>query len=466
MSHLRTAVAISPSRSIVCRPFRLFRRFLVLVFIVGMVFAAVRPVRARQSTRQITIAGEIRDPTGASIVGASVALLNSAGEKLASGTTDSFGRFSLLAAALPAYRVQVSKYLFYPKSLDVSPDQQAVKNLVITLEVSRNSIEDGVFSDSPDFKAAGITDWSNLGLHGSDATVKASESLAKDAAGLKSPNANKSTEAVNPPGEADKHRLLGVAKEKAGDPVAAEHEYAIATRLSPSEENTFSWGAELLLHRASAAAIDVLEKGTAAFPFSERMRAALGAAYYENGRFAEAAEAMCHAADSAPYLFLGRIEQGAKDSFPCSEERLRRFAFDQHQNSDANFYYGLVLMKRAKQSQRDVDFQRAEEAFKNALTIDPSFGEVYLQLGMMYNARGKREVALQEFEKAVRATPELAAAHYQLSLAYRRAGESGKADEEMKKYEDLRRAEEAALEKERKEMKQFVTVLQQSSPKQ
>jgi len=59
----------------------------------------------------------------------------------------------------------------------------------------------------------------------------------------------------------------------------------------------------------------------------------------------------------------------------------------------------------------------------------------------------------------------LAEAHYQLSLAYRRAGETAKADQEIKKYEDLHRSEEAALEKERKEMKQFVTVLQQSSPK-
>ena len=84
---------------------------------------------------------------------------------------------------------------------------------------------------------------------------------------------------------------------------------------------------------------------------------------------------------------------------------------------------------------------------------------------MLYNAGGKKEAALQEFAKAVRATPELTSAHYQLSLAYRRSGESGKADQEMKKYEELHRAEEAALEKERKEMKQFITILQQSSPK-
>jgi len=471
MSHLRTAVAISPRHSIACSPLRLFQRLPALVFIVAIVFGAVSPAQAQRSARQITIAGEVRDPTGASIVGATVALLNSTGEKIASGTTDSSGKFSLLAPALPVYRVQVSKESFYPKALDVSPDLQAVKSLVITLEVSGSrSGGDGVFSDSPDFKAAGITDWSNVGLHGSDATVRTSESLAKDAAALKSPTASKSKEPIIPSSDADRHRLLGDEKEKSGDPVSAEHEYAIATKLSPSEENYFAWGAELLLHRAGAAAIDVLEEGTAAFPFSQRMRVALGAAYYENGQFAEAAEAICHAADvnpsnSVPYLLLGRVEQGAKNSFPCSEEKLHTFATSQNGNATANYYYGLLLFKKASQSQREADFQHAETYFHKALTIDPSFGEVYLQLGMLYNARGKREAALQEFEKAVHATPELTAAHYQLSLAYRRSGESGKADEEMKKYEELRRAEEAALEKERKEMKQFVTILRQSSPK-
>ena len=145
------------------------------------------------------------------------------------------------------------------------------------------------------------------------------------------------------------------------------------------------------------------------------MAEALGAAFYANGQFAESAQQMCRAADllpsiAEPYLFLGRIQQAASDIFPCSEQKLQRFANEQSRSARANFYYGLVLMKKAKQSQRDEDFQRAEEFFKKALAIEPSFGEVYLQLGMLYNAGGKKEAALQEFEKAVRATPRLTAA--------------------------------------------------------
>jgi len=443
-----------------------------MLCLLGMLLSALNPVCAHQDNRQTTIVGEVHDQTGAMIVGAEVTLLSRSGDRLASGVTDGSGRFSLVATALPGYRVQVYKYLFYPKAVDVARSAMGAQALVITLEVSGVKMEDGVFSDSPDFKAAGITDWSNIGLHGSDTTVKTGDVLAKDAAALKPPNANKSPTSANEISEADKHRLLADAKEKSGDPVAAEHEYAIATKLSGSEENYFSWGAELLLHRAGAAAIDVFEKGTVAYPFSERMRAALGAAYYENGQFSEAAEAMCHASDvnpsdPAPYLFLGRIEQSARDIFPCSEERLRRFSeqYRKPEQPEANFYYGLVLVKKARQSQKEEDFASAELAFRKALSGHPLYGEVCIQLGLLYNARGKREAALVEFQNAVGAAPRLAEAHYQLSLAYRRAGETAKADQEIKKYEDLHRSEEAALEKERKEMKQFVTVLQQSSPK-
>src|SRR5262249_16386981 len=155
------------------------------------------------------------------------------------------------------------------------------------------------------------------------------------------------------------------------------------------------------------------------------------------------------------YLFLGRIEAGAKDTFPCSEEALRRFVSKQPKNADANYYYGVVLLKKARRSQLAADFERAESAFKNSLAGRPSFGEVYLELGLLYNARGQKDTALREFQNAVHAESQLPEAHYQLGLAYRRSGDALKADEEMKKYEELHRAEEAALEKERKEMKQF-----------
>jgi tetratricopeptide (TPR) repeat protein len=157
------------------------------------------------------------------------------------------------------------------------------------------------------------------------------------------------------------------------------------------------------------------------------------------------------------------MEQAASGISACSEEKLARFATEQPNNAQANFYYGLLLLKKARKTQSDNNFELAGRAFQKAAEINPKYGEVYVELGMLYNARGKRELALAEFQKAVAASPELSTGHYQLSLAYRRAGDATRADEEMKTYNRLRQSEEAALEKERREMRQFVTVLKQGS---
>jgi len=439
-----------------------FRILLTLLTALFVGLFAIPAFSAPQAAPQeIVVEGRVCDSAGAPVSGASVLLETESSKAIVSAFSDSSGHFRLRAPADTKIRVHVRQRGFSDRAV-------AYDGTMLKIVLQKSAASPGVeFSDSPNFTVAGVTDWSNVGLHGSDVNVKTSEALTKEAVALKPAN----NTAGNTNKDAEAHRLLGGEKEKNGDPVSAEREYEIAVKLDPSEENYFAWGAELLLHRAGVAAVEVLSRGATAHPNSQRMVEALGAAFYANGQFAESAQQMCRAADllpstAEPYLFLGRIEQAASDMFPCSERRLQRFAAEQPRNGNAAFYYGLVLMKKAKQSQRDTDFRRAEEFFKDALAIDSSFGEVYLQLGMLYNARGEKEAALQEFENAVRAAPGLTAAHYQLSLAYRRSGVSGKADEELKKYEELHRSEEVALEKERKEMKQFVTILQQSSPKQ
>ena len=438
-----------------------------LVLCLLFCFVVVPLAAAQVPPSQLAIRGKVTDASGASIAGAAIFLDPDSDARHISVKTNQDGSFELKAERGKKHTLRAEYSGFKPRVVELPATQAEFHDLNVVLEVGSGRLVYPMdFSDGPNFAVAGVTDWSNVGLHGSDTNVKTSEALTKDAAALKSSSAAGSANS-----EADAHRILGDEKEDAGDPVAAEHEYELAAKLDPSEQNYFSWGAELLLHRAGLPAVDVLTKATALHPKSQRMIEALGAAFYANGQYTEAAQQMCRAAelnpdDPEPYLFLGRIETGAKDSFPCSEEALRKFVSEQPKNADANFYYGLVLFKNARRSQREADFKRAESTFQNALASRPSFGEVYVQLGLLYNAQGQKDAALREFQDASRVAPHLTDAHYQLSLAYRRVGDSAKADEEMKKYEDLHRAEEAALEKERKEMKQFVTILQQSSPKQ
>src|SRR5262249_17063969 len=161
------------------------------------------------------------------------------------------------------------------------------------------------------FTVAGVTDYSNAGLHGSDVNVRTSDAIAKETATLKISHGEHS---VGDSSAGDAHRVTADAKEKSGDPVAAVNKYAPPVKPDGSEENYFAWGSELLLHRAGLAAAEVFRKGIAAHPQSPRMHAGLGAAYYADGQYPEASTEMCRAADLNPaaseaYLFLGKMEK-------------------------------------------------------------------------------------------------------------------------------------------------------------
>jgi tetratricopeptide (TPR) repeat protein len=232
--------------------------------------------------------------------------------------------------------------------------------------------------------------------------------------------------------EADLRRLLGDLDEKLEDPLAAVREYERAAGLDASEQNYFAWGAELLLHRAAAPAIEVFGKGVRLHPDSARMLAGLGAALYTSGSVEQAAQRLCDASDiepanPAPYLFLGKIQEAASAPLPCAEQKLARFAHDQPGSALANYYYALALLKRNRGSEDPEALEHAKALLEKSSAIDPKLDRAYLQLGNLYVSRGALPEALVAYQKAVAANPAGSEAHYRLGLTYKRVGEEAKA---------------------------------------
>jgi len=434
------------------------------------------------------IEGIVRDEGGAGVPGALLRLEpedpnpGETAAPVATALSDDSGKFVIMAPASGRYILRATQDGFAPLVVKgIALELAASRHMDLLLHVQRGggpiveppaepkaAVPPVQFSDDTKFAIAGVIDRSNLGLHGSDANVRTSDELAKEAATLKSAAPSKGLAAS---GAGAAHRIAGDAKEKSGDPVGAVKEYEAAVKIDPTEENYFAWGSQLLLHRAGQAAAEVFGQGVQAHPESARLLAGLGASYYANGQFNEAAAQMCRAADlnpadAQPYLFLGKMEQAAADPLPCSEEKLARFVRAQPGNAYANFYYGVILQKKARNAQDAAGFASAENYLQKAVTIDPSRGEVYLQLGLLYNARSQKADAIGAFQKAVAVAPQLSAGHYQLSLAYRRAGNLAKAELEMKKYQKLRSMEDVQLEKERRDVRQFVTILKDSKDSQ
>ncbi len=349
------------------------------------------------------------------------------------------------------------------------------------------------FEDKPTFTVAGVTDWNNTGVHGSDLNVRTSEALAKETLALKngglvekstgdtkagapSLNSGESQERLLAAREqartmlakadtADGHRLMGELNERLGDPLEAVREYERAALMDPSEQNYFEWGTELLLHRADGPAVEVFTKGSHAHPDSARMLAGLGAALYAEDKREEAAGRLCEAsdlkpADPAPYVFLGKMEKAATGVLACVEQKLARFAQEQPGNALANYYYGVTLWKRDRGSEKNAaGLQQAEALLEKAVNIDPKLDEAYLQLGILHSERGDFEQAIRDYKKAIEVNPQLGEAHYRLGSAYRRIGEESKAEQEFRAYEKIKKAETAAIESRRRELRQYLIIL-------
>jgi Flp pilus assembly protein TadD len=452
--------------------------------LLAMVLAGLQPpstfalqgIPGSSGKSDTKIEGRVCSASGQAIADALVWLVNDAEERVADAETGADGKFILTVPRQGAFVLEVHKDGFRPVRMELADPGGASSqhpNVVLEkLETTRDGEANRAmeYSDQPNFTIAGVTDFNGAGVHGSDVKMRTSETLAKETAALKSNSAN---DAATAPNEASSHRSVGDEKEKNGDPVGAANEYEKAVKMEPSEENYFAWGTELLLHRAGIAAVEVFKKGAAAYPESWRMLAGLGAAHFADGQFAEAVERMCEASqlnpqEPAPYLFLGKMEKATADLPECSMARLKRFASEQPQNALANEYFGLALWKKGRQEQSEAKIREAERYFTKAAAIDPSLGEAYVQLGISYKARGETAAALRAFQNAVEASPKSSDARYQLSLAYRRAGDVARAKREMDTCQQLRKSEDAELEKQRRELRQFVTILkdgQTATPK-
>jgi tetratricopeptide (TPR) repeat protein len=261
--------------------------------------------------------------------------------------------------------------------------------------------------------------------------------------------------------EAELHHLLGDIEEKSGNPLEAVRQYQRATELDPSEPYFFDWGSELLLHRAVQPAIEVFNKGNRLFPRSARMLVALGVAWYSNGSYDQAAQRLCEASDMTPndpkaYLFLGKIQSVETTQSECSTERLARFAKLQPENALASYYYAVNLWKRRKGPDDAESMAQVESLLKKAVALDSRLGIGYLQLGVLYSERGDFARAVLSYQEAIKVNPELEEAHYRLAQAYKRTGDKVRAEQELQLYNQISKKKDEAVERERRESRQFV----------
>jgi Flp pilus assembly protein TadD len=474
------------------------RLVLLILTLTSAVMSAFTMLAQESSSPQLAqVEGIVRDGAGKPLSGVSV-IFQKAGGKSASRTESKVdGTFT--ASALPAgsYTVTLEKSGITDvvvDSLILAPAEKKHFEFAFTRlqsvasSGSTSSLTKIDLDDRPNFTVAGVTDSTGSGGHGSQTKMQTDETLARDTADLATSTGKGSAAPIadhkeivaareragralaqganlGKPEQASLHRVLADLDEKLNDPLSAVREYQRAAELDPNEQNYFSWAAELLLHRAEVPAVEIFRKGARLHSDSARMLAGLGAALYVSGSTEEAAEQLCQAADLAPsqpepYFFLGKIQEATWTPLPCAVEKLLRFAHDQTGNALASYYAGLALWKQARVSTDADALRQAEALLQKSTEIDPNLAPAFLELGNLQLSRGQLPEAIANYSNAVAASPAGSQAHYRLGLAYRRSGQADRAQSEFDQYKKLKQAELAAAETERREVQQFLFVLQ------
>jgi tetratricopeptide (TPR) repeat protein len=510
---------------------------------------------SHESMERIAIHGSVHNPAGQSVADAVVRLEKDAEPLAVETKTNAAGGFALLAPegnyALVAEKSGVrSRKVFI--TVSSSMDRKEI-DVVLTGAAAveshptqGGSVQSQVmeFSDKPNFTIAAVTDWTAAGGHGSDASLRTSEALTREAVTLKGsesensrthpaasasesklraalaaapgsfdanrklgecyfqsgkyreaipllevafrlepgdrdnerelmlalkessdfPQAREHVQRLLEQGEsAELHRVAGEVAEKLGDPLAAVHEFERAVRMDPSETNYFAWGSELLLHRAVWQAQQIFEEGAKAYPRSARILTALGAALFAGARYDEAALRLCDASDLnpanvEPYEFMGRIVGAAPIALPCVKQKLERFVQQQPGNSFANYFYAMAIWKEHVPPIDSQVFRQVEGLLAKAVALDPKCADAYFQLGNLYASQDSFEKASEFYQRAIEADPQLADAHYRLGVAFDRTGQREKAKREFELHDTLKKQQAAAVEQQRKEVKQFLVV--------
>jgi tetratricopeptide (TPR) repeat protein len=527
----------------------------VLIWSLAVLWSTATVANAWQQDT-FEIVGVVRDSSGHRVPEASVRLQPQGNAQAEERKTDSAGGF--VFSELKSGLYVVSAWSGDERSSEVSVRRMngAVQHLELRLANSSNPASSGKnnksgktaemeFSDVPNFTVAAVTDWTAAGGHGSDASLRASESLTRDTLRLKaepkratsserdasgmerrlreardrSPrdfaaneelgrfylNAEHYSEAVAPletayevdptqkdneyelalalnlsgdPAKARAHidrllaegdrpewqRLAGEVDEKLGDPLGAVHAFERAAKEDPSEENYFAWGTELLEHRAIWQAKDVFESGVRAHPNSPRLLSALGTALFSGALYEEAAQRLCEASDliqndAEPYLFMGKVEIAAPNPLPCIETRLQRFVELQPTNALANYYYAMAYWKQRGKSADTQALEYVEKFLSKAVEADPGCSSAYLQLGVIQASKSDFHRAAEYYRKAIEADPLSTEAHYLLGVAYDRLAEKDKAAQEFKLHDELEKKQAAAVDRQRREVKQFLVLM-------
>ncbi|MGA2798917.1 MAG: tetratricopeptide repeat protein [Thermoguttaceae bacterium] len=235
------------------------------------------------------------------------------------------------------------------------------------------------------------------------------------------------------------HYNLGVALEKAGNPLEAAKQYELILQHEPNHPDAHTNLAAILIREGRLPeAFDHLNLALRVNPDYPETQNNLGLALVLDHRPQEAIEHFRKALRLKPDFF--EAHQNFGDALLDSgrfQEAIEQYvqAIQLKSNSpEVHYNLGVALVQAGR-------FQEAIDHFEQALRLRPDYAEAHNNLAALLLKIGRSQEAIEHYQQALSLEPDFIEIHYNLALAYANTRQSAKAIDAAQKALKLARSQ-------------------------
>jgi Flp pilus assembly protein TadD len=201
----------------------------------------------------------------------------------------------------------------------------------------------------------------------------------------------------------------------------------------------------LVSHKRFDVALEVATKALTVAPRSYQIHMLKGLVEARMRHLADARNTYARAVElnpEAPEALLAlALVQSANEERRESEETFNRALKTFPRHGGIRQEYGKTLLKFSAGADSTAT-AKAVSLFKSALALDDSLAESHYQVGNVALNDGDLSLAIKHLEAAVRLKPADSQVHFALARAYKRAGRSEQARNEVASFRRLKNEEE------------------------